>query len=272
MNQKAVRALNGQEQVSILKEKIDKIYPWLFALEMAVAELLVTVKPWYGIVLHMLILAVLLISSAVAYEKPRSKLYIAFILGPLIRILSLSLPLAHLPRIYWYAAVSFPLLAGAFVVARLNSYSLADMGLRWGNLRRNTFIHILTFLSGIPLGIAEYFILRPEPIFKTFNPVEFILPALIFLICTGFTEEVVFRGIMYRAAADFLSPISSIFLISFVFAALHITHLSLIDVVFVFAVAVYFTLIVKRTGSIIGVAIAHGITNISLYLIWPYFF
>ncbi len=270
MNLKALQALNGQGQVSVLKEKIEKTYPWLFALGMAVAELLVTVKPWSGIVLHMLILAGLLIVSAYAYEKPRSKLYIALTLGPLIRILSLSLP--HLPRIYWYAAVSFPLLAGALVVARLNSYSLADMGLRWGNWRKNTIIHILTCLSGIPLGIAEYFILRPEPIFKTFNPVEFILPALIFLICTGFTEEFIFRGIMYRAAADFLSPKNSIFLISFVFAALHITHLSLIDVAFVFAVAVYFTLVVKWTGSIIGVTIAHGITNISLYLIWPYFF
>ena len=270
MNQKAARALNGQ--VALSKEKIDRIYPWLYAMVMAVAELLVTVKPWYGIVLHTLILICLLISSAVAYGQPRSKLYTALTLGPLIRILSLSLPLAHLPRIYWYAAVSFPLLAGAFVIARINNYSPGNAGLRYGNWRKNTLLHILTLLSGIPLGIAEYFILRPEPIFKTFDPVAFIPPGLIFLICTGFTEEVIFRGIMFKAAADYLSSKNSIFLTGFVFAALHITHLSFIDVVFVFAIAVYFALIVKRTGSIFGVAMAHGIININLYLIWPYFF
>ncbi|MBU4361488.1 CPBP family intramembrane metalloprotease, partial [bacterium] len=58
--------------------------------------------------------------------------------------------------------------------------------------------------------------------------------------------------------------------VSIVFASLHIGHLSLIDVIFVFGVAIFFSIIVLKTNSIIGVALAHGITNVALYLIWPF--
>jgi hypothetical protein len=273
MSNKTAQVLNRRGQIQIIKTFIDNkesVCPWLYAVGIGIAELLVIVNPRAGVLLHMLILAGLLINSAAAYGQPRSKLYVALILGPLIRILSLSLPLAQFPMIYWYAAVSLPLLTAALVAARLNGYSLADVGLRLGDLRKNAFIHILACLSGIPLGIAEYFILRPAPLFEPFNLVGFILPALIFLVCTGFTEEVIFRGIMQKAANDFLGPKHTIFLISFIFAVLHITHISFIDVIFVFAIAVYFTMLVNRTGSILGVTFAHGITNIGLYLIWPF--
>ncbi len=59
---------------------------------------------------------------------------------------------------------------------------------------------------------------------------------------------------------------------SLLFAVLHIGFLSLIDVVFVFAVALFFGWVVKKTGSLLGVTLAHGITNILLYLVVPFLF
>ena len=60
--------------------------------------------------------------------------------------------------------------------------------------------------------------------------------------------------------------------VSLLFAVLHIGFLSWIDVVFVFAVALFFGWVVKKTGSLSGVTLAHGITNILLYLVLPFFF
>jgi len=101
---------------------------------------------------------------------------------------------------------------------------------------------------------------------------DVFLPALILLVCTGFTEEFIFRGIMQKAASDLLGQKTALVLISFFFAILHITHLSAVDVVFVFGVAVFFSAVVWRTGSLIGVTLAHGLTNIALYLILPFYF
>jgi membrane protease YdiL (CAAX protease family) len=55
-----------------------------------------------------------------------------------------------------------------------------------------------------------------------------------------------------------------------VFAVLHIGYLSILDVVFVFLVGLLFSLFALRTKSIVGVTIAHGAVNISLFLLLPF--
>ena len=53
------------------------------------------------------------------------------------------------------------------------------------------------------------------------------------------------------------------------FAVMHIGYASILDVLFVFAVGLLFAWFVDRTNSIFGVTIAHGLTNIGLFLVWP---
>ena len=48
--------------------------------------------------------------------------------------------------------------------------------------------------------------------------------------------------------------------------------LAILDIVFVFVVALFFGWIVKKTGSLFGVILSHGITNIVLFVIAPFFF
>ncbi|MBC7325562.1 MAG: CPBP family intramembrane metalloprotease, partial [Moorella sp. (in: Bacteria)] len=128
----------------------------------------------------------------------------------------------------------------------------------------------LVALCGLPLGLLEYLILRPRPLTPALAFQELWLPALILLVCTGFTEEFIFRGLLQRAAALAAGPRFALYYVSFIFAVLHITHRSVIDVIFVFAVALYFGWIVQKERSILGVTLAHGLTNITLYLIWPF--
>ncbi len=86
---------------------------------------------------------------------------------------------------------------------------------------------------------------------------------------TGCMEEIIFRGILLKAADDYLGKTHSLIYASFIFSVLHIIHYSFLDVVFVFGVALLFIFFVRRTGSLLGVALAHGITNIVLYLVLP---
>lgn len=286
-----------------------RVYPWLYAAGILLGELLVIGNARAGVLVHLLVLGGLLVHAAFVYGKTgeglrtesgaagpgeeagtgaggravgsgaggvpadagaHARFYLALTLAPLIRILSLSLPLAVFPLVYWYAVVSFPLLAGAAAVAVLNGYRRRELGLTWGSGR--PLLQPLIGLAGFPLGLAEYFILRPQPLAPAPDPAAIWLPALILLVCTGFTEEFIFRGIMQKAAADLLGWKTALVLVSFIFAVLHITHLSVVDVVFVFGVAAFFSAVVYRTGSLFGVTIAHGLTNITMYLIWPFVF
>ncbi len=103
------------------------------------------------------------------------------------------------------------------------------------------------------------------------------LPALIFLVCTGFVEELIFRGVLQRTAVEAFGGWGIIY-VSLLFASAHLIHYwevgltgILIDITFVFIIALFFGWVVKKTGSLFGVTLAHGITNIILYYIILYY-
>jgi LysM repeat protein len=56
------------------------------------------------------------------------------------------------------------------------------------------------------------------------------------------------------------------------FAVLHLGYRSLLNLLFVFGVALLFGLIAQRRGTLLGVSISHGLTNVSLYLVFPFLF
>ncbi|MDN5361457.1 MAG: protease family protein [Moorella sp. (in: firmicutes)] len=240
--------------------------PWYYGVLLTVAEILTALM--YipaGLALHFSLLVLLILQAALEAGKPRHALYQALTLAPLTRIMSLTLPLGNFPLVWWYAITSLPLLAAAGAAAALSGFKAADLGLTRGRPGRQ----VLVALSGLPLGFLEYLILRPQPLVAGLDWRHLWLPALILLVCTGFMEELVFRGLIMRAATVAAGPRFALYYMSFIFAILHITHRSVLDVFFVFAVALFFGWAVQRDRSILGVTLAHGLTNITLYLIWP---
>lgn len=135
---------------------------------------------------------------------------------------------------------------------------------------RQGLIQFLIVPTGILFGVIEYYILRPDPLISNFSWSQIIIPALILLVSTGFFEEIAFRGIMQSTALETLGRFGIVY-IALIFAVLHIGYLSVLDVVFVFAVGLFFGWIVVKTGSIIGVTFSHGLTNIVLFLVMPFF-
>jgi hypothetical protein len=241
---------------------------WFYWLGITGAELctgLASVRA--GMWLHILLLSCLLLQAALTYRHSAGRLYLALCMAPLIRILSLALPLAGVTVVYWYAIISVPLFMGTLILIRLLGLRLWEVGIIPGNWS----VQVAVGLLGAPLGLIEYFILNPRPLIEAPGWPEILVPAVVLLVCTGFLEELIFRGVLYRVASEAVGKRFGLFYSSFVFASLHITHLSWLDVLFVLGVAVTFAWIVGRYRSITGVSLAHGITNIGLYLVWPFF-
>lgn len=200
------------------------------------------------------------------------RFYLSLSLAPLIRILSLSIPLKGVAMQYFYLIPGIPLLAAIFIAAKLAGFRGSDIYLAWGNLRKpgqNWKVQLTVALLGIPLGFMEYSILQPDSIVAHLAPGTVATASIILIVFTGLTEELAFRGVMKRAADNFLGERVSVIYVSLVFAALHITHLSALDVLFVFGVALLFSTIVHRTESLYGVVFAHGLTNINLFIFGP---
>lgn len=187
-------------------------------------------------------------------------------LAPLIRLISLSMPLTNFPFYLWYLIVGAPLFISAFFVARMADFKRKEIGL---NLCRWPLQLVLSVI-GIGLGLTEYLILRPNPLVPVFDFQHLWFPALILVIFTGLLEEVIFRGLMQRAFLPSLGKWRGLLYVSVLFGVLHLGYQSALDLVFVFAVAMIFGLIVEKTGSLLGVTIAHGLTNVTLFLVFPF--
>ena len=71
-----------------------------YAVLIGLAEVVTSfVDPVYGLSFHAVLLVSLLALAALKYlENPVSSLFLSLSLAPLVRIISLSLPLAHFPR------------------------------------------------------------------------------------------------------------------------------------------------------------------------------
>jgi uncharacterized protein len=238
-----------------------------YLLALTIAELVITfVDPLLGLLLHTLILVLLLVQSARRWEQPDHRLLLALGLAPLIRIVSLSLPLLAFPFIYWFFITSLPLFAAAFVVMRLINISWRDTGLR----PRRLPLQLAIGATGLLFGYVEYLILRPEPLIEALTWQHIWLPALILFISTGYMEELVFRRVMQRPAVSLLGRWRGVVYVAALFAIMHIGYQSLIDVIFVFVVGFFFGWAVLKTDSLVGVTISHGLTNIILFLVMPF--
>ena len=218
-----------------------------------------------GVICHTILLAVLIVHSSLVGESPSHKLLLALCLAPLTRIMSLSMPLAQFSPIYWYLIIYPALFLAAWVAMRRLNLTASEVGLTVRKLP----LQLVVALTGFIFGVAEYLILRPEPLISELYWGAVLFPAFVLLAGSGFVEEFVFRGVLQRASMGALGRWGLPY-VALVFAVLHLIHLSAIDIAFVFAIALFFGWVVYRTGSLLGVTLSHGITNILLYLIIPF--
>ncbi|MFC1864494.1 lysostaphin resistance A-like protein [Chloroflexota bacterium] len=240
----------------------------VYFLAVVVAEVVTCIiQPLWGMVCHVIVLVVVIVHSALASDDRLRRLVLSLALLPLVRIMSLSMPLANIAQMWWYPIIYTPLLVAAVVVVRILGWSLKDIGLNF----RLFSVQLVIALSGFVIGAAEYLILKTEPMVIELTWQEIWLPALILLGSTGFVEEFIFRGVLQRTTMEVFGWWGIVY-VSLLFAIMHMGYLSWIDVAFVFVVALFFGWVVKKTGSLFGAILSHGIANIVLYLVAPFFF
>ena len=223
------------------------------------------IHPQLGLIIHGGLLVLIFLHASLKTSQAQGKLLFTLTLAPLIRLLSLSMPLVQFPFSYWYAIIGLPLLISAYLVLRQNGFTLAEIGI---NARRLP-LQALVGLTGLGLGWAEYQILKPDPLVQSWRWQEIWMPVLILTVFTGFLEEFIFRGLMQHASQDVLDKFGLLY-ISLLFAILHIGYQSIIDFAFVLGVGFAFSLVVRKTGSLWGVTLAHALTNIGLFIIFPF--
>jgi membrane protease YdiL (CAAX protease family) len=197
-----------------------------------------------------------------------TSLILALTLVPLIRILSLVMPLSHFPPIRWFIIIGTAVYLAFFVLIFQQKINRKEYGLQLP-IRKHLPIELGIILLGIPLGFAEFFILRPVPFIDSFSIENIVVAVLILFIATGLMEEIIFRGLLQKKSIDILGVWPGILFITFIFSMLHIGNLSFLDVLLVFCIGGLYAVVVKTTKTVIGVSISHTLVNVFLFIICP---
>ena len=221
----------------------------------------------WGIILDVILTTALVINSTLTKSVKFSYLLQAMILLPLIRIMSLSIPVIELEPIYWLLIMSIPVFAAVWILMQSQCLSKKMVGIN----TRNLPLQLLIGLTGLGFGFVEYLILQPAALVSNLSPLTVIFAGSIVMMATGLLEELVFRGIIQRNAENIMGKVWGIIFTSLLFVGFNISWNSPLDLIFIFGVSICYGYIFQKTRSIIGISISHGLCNGFLFIILPFF-
>ena len=228
----------------------------------------VLVFPVHGGIIALLALLYAMLSQAGSVDTRSRRItavFLVLLLAPIIRLTSLTLPLEAIDTPMRYLAAGVPMALAALLVARAAGMTRRDIGLQWSH----TGWQVAVIAFSVGLGFIEYFILQPGAMGALPWTAAGITPALVVGISTGFAEELLFRGVLQTALRPLIGRWTVLYA-SFIFAALHIGYLSLIDFAFVFGVGLLYGWVFEKTRSIVGISIGHAVGNIVLFFVAPH--
>ncbi len=221
--------------------------------------------PVRGLTLHAYTLVGLILLVSAFWDQQEFRYLLALSIVPLMRIIGLAIPFPHFPAAFWYLMVSLTMLVAVMMYAERLALSPADLGIRLNGWP----VQLLVGLSGILIGAGQYFLigdtLTSEPTRQFSNAA--VGAAL--LLGYSFVEELIFRGMLQHIAERILGDFAGWLYVAAVYAVLTLGSYSLGNMAAAFGASLFFSWVVWRTKSLLGVSLAHGLASITLFLILP---
>jgi len=226
-------------------------------------------NPAYGIVSALAVtFTIYFVISVFSLDEKISRAAESLALVPLYIIFTSSLPWFLIDQQYLLPLVYSCILGLCLWHAYQNNLSLKEiMGFKKKTILK--YILIGTVI-GIPTGIVEYLVLRPEPTFPTFQLAYFFRDIVYMLLFVGLAEETLFRGFIQRDLERAFGWKWAIFASSSLFAVMHLTWRSIPELGFVFVAGLIFGGLYLKTRSMTAPILAHAVNNVILVAVAPY--
>jgi membrane protease YdiL (CAAX protease family) len=216
-----------------------------------------------GLTLHGVILLVLVAEAAFDREARFGRLCLGLTLLPLLRIVSLAMPLNRLDPLAWQLLVGAALFLAVAAAARHLSLRPGQIGLRFELAPFG-----IAFI-GLPLGLAEYYFLQPPPLLDAPTIAQLAAAPLVLILCTGLLEELIYRGVLLRVGRELLGNRVAVVYVALLAAAMQLGWGSWQHMLWYFMVSLFFGWLVLKTGEIYTVSLTRGFTNVVFLIIAP---
>ncbi len=122
--------------------------------------------------------------------------------------------------------------------------------------------------AGGVLSLPAYFLARPPALFGQMSPGRFLFGAIVLFLFVAVTQELLFRRVLQDALVRVFPRTgvlwTSLLFVSAYFGAKPVAYVPLIG-----AIGLGWGVIARRTGSVVGAALSHGLLLVGLLLVWP---
>jgi len=241
----------------------------LFCLYLLLAATAEAALAWtwllFGLAVHTVLLLLLLLHSWYARSTASRHLALGLMIVPLLRFVSLALPLSTLPRTLWPLLIAGPVLLSIRLIIRETGVTREQLSLRRGNI----ILQLLLAMGGFGLGGFAYKLLQPTPIMETFAWSSLVLSSVVLIVCTGFIEAFILHGLLQGLAMPALGRWTLLY-VTLMATALSLGAQSIAYSGFVMVISLLSSYIVFWSGTIVGTSLLRGITNMMTFLLMPY--
>jgi membrane protease YdiL (CAAX protease family) len=203
-----------------------------------------------------------------------------------MRMLSLGLPYALLPRDSWHFWVSVPMLIAVIITLRYMAWRDPDNPAEYDDDRPDIRVQpaalpalLLVGLGGFALGQIVFDGMKLLALKNLFPanvaaaPLLALLPVTSGLALSALCEEIIFRSMIQSSAGQLIGGRASVPFTALLYTLMSLGNMSLNNLVpefaLVFIIALIFSIIVYWSGSIVGASLLHITLNITAFVVLP---
>jgi len=239
---------------------LDLILPVILIL---LAEYLIFLgKPNAAMPIHALNLVFLILSSIFI----NNRIYPALMLLPLFRLLNVAMPVFFNLTLYSYSMVYAPMFIPIYFLVKDGFISRSEAGMTFKGF---LYYFPLAIAVGFALGWGEYNVIHPQLLTPSANIKEIFILTVTMIFFVGIVEEFIFRSSLQTVLEERLGSIAGLLLASVIFGFMHSGYQMPLELLYVSFAGVVFGLLFWLTKSLPIISLAHGVTNISLFLVVP---
>ena len=207
---------------------------------------------------------VLLISISLYNEN---KIFAILMLLPLFRLLNAAMPVFFNLTLYSYPLVYAPMFLPIYLIMKEGILSRSEAGITFKGF---LFYLPLAICLGFALGWGEYNVLHPGMLLPVLDLKSIMILCVTMIFFVGVVEEFVFRSALQTVLESRLGPIAGLLATSLIFGIMHSGYRMPQEIAYVFFAGLVFGLLFWLTRSLPIISLAHGFTNISLFLVAPF--
>jgi uncharacterized protein len=228
------------------------------------AELLIF---WGNMQAAMIVHALNLIFIILASIYINNRIYPVLMLLPLFRLLNVAMPVFFQLTLYSYSLVYAPMFIPIYFIMKDGLLSHSEAGITFKGF---WFFLPLAVAVGFALGWGENSVLHSGMLVPDVSIRSILILTLTMIIFVGIVEEFIFRSALQTVMEDRLGANTGLVLSSIIFGFMHSGYHLPLELLYVSFAGMVFGLLFWMTRSLPVISVAHGVTNVSLFLVAPF--